>query len=49
MFSVTCIGFCLDITAGDNWFYYGAPHYNPGSGIGSLDVTNLDVFLRSGF
>ncbi|RDS85376.1 S53 family peptidase [Dyella psychrodurans] len=37
------------VRAGDNWFYYGAPHYNPGAGIGSLDVTNLDVFLRSGF
>lgn len=37
------------IRAGDNWFYYGAPHYNQGAGIGSLNVANLDVFLRSGF
>lgn len=37
------------IRAGDNWFYYGAPHYNPGAGIGSLNVTNLDAFLRGGF
>jgi kumamolisin len=37
------------IRAGDNWFYYGAPHYNQGAGIGSLDVANLDVFLRGGF
>jgi len=37
------------IRAGDNWFYDGAPHYNPGAGIGALDVANLDVFLRSGF
>ena len=37
------------IRAGDNWFYNGAPHYNPGAGIGALDVANLDVFLRSGF
>ncbi|RDS84604.1 peptidase S53 [Dyella monticola] len=37
------------IRAGDNWFYHGAPHYNPGAGIGALDVANLDVFLRSGF
>lgn len=38
-----------DVRAGDNWFYYGAPRYNPGAGIGSLDVANLDAFLRSGF
>lgn len=37
------------IRAGDNWFYNGAPHYNPGAGIGSLDVANLDAFLRGGF
>lgn len=37
------------VRAGDNWFYYGAPRYNQGAGIGSLDVANLDAFLRSGF
>ncbi|HUA80977.1 MAG TPA: S53 family peptidase [Dyella sp.] len=37
------------IRTGDNWFYYGSPHYNPGAGIGALDVANLDAFLRSGF
>ena len=37
------------VRAGDNWFYYGAPHYNQGAGIGALDVANLEVFLRSGF
>jgi kumamolisin len=37
------------VRAGDNWFYNGAPHYTPGAGIGTLDVSNLDVFLRSGF
>ncbi|GLQ95795.1 S53 family peptidase [Dyella mobilis] len=37
------------IRAGDNWFYYGKPHYNQGAGIGSLDVANLDMFLQSGF
>ncbi|GGA34342.1 S53 family peptidase [Dyella nitratireducens] len=37
------------VRAGDNWFYYGAPRYNQGAGIGSLNVANLDVFLRSGF
>jgi len=33
------------VKAGDNWFYYGAPHYTPGSGIGTLNVANLDLFL----
>lgn len=37
------------VRAGDNWFYAGTPRYNPGAGIGSLDVANLDAFLRSGF
>ena len=37
------------VRAGDNWFYYGSSHYNPGAGIGTLDVANLDTFLRSGF
>ncbi|MEO8809156.1 MAG: S53 family peptidase [Rhodanobacter sp.] len=37
------------IGAGDNWFYAGNGHYNPGAGIGSLNVANLDLFLRSGF
>ncbi|HEV2538987.1 MAG TPA: S53 family peptidase [Frateuria sp.] len=32
---------------GDNWFYYGKPHYTPGAGIGTLDVANLDAFLRT--
>jgi subtilase family serine protease len=32
---------------GDNWFYHGEPRYNPGAGLGTLDVANLDVFLRS--
>ena len=38
-----------DILAGDNWFYAGKPGYNQGSGIGTLNVANLDLFLRSGF
>ncbi|RUL76839.1 S53 family peptidase [Dyella choica] len=37
------------VSAGDNWFYNGAPHYTPGAGIGTLDVANLDAFLRAGF
>jgi kumamolisin len=37
------------VSAGDNWFYSGAPNYNPGAGIGSLNVAKLDAFLRSGF
>jgi subtilase family serine protease len=35
------------VSAGDNWFYRGAPHFTPGAGIGTLDVENLDLFLRS--
>jgi kumamolisin len=30
-----------DIVAGDNWFYGGAPGYEPGAGLGVLDVANL--------
>jgi subtilase family serine protease len=37
------------VTTGDNWFYYGEPRYNPGAGLGTLNVANLDLFLRSGF
>jgi kumamolisin len=35
----------VDITLGDNWFYYGAPGYEPAAGIGSLDVTNLATYF----
>lgn len=35
------------IRYGDNWFYHGTTGYNPGVGIGTLDVANLDAFLRS--
>ena len=38
-----------DIRAGDNWFYKGVPGYDQGAGIGTLNVTNFDLFLRSGF
>jgi kumamolisin len=31
----------VDITAGDNWFYHGIPGYEPGAGLGVLDVTKL--------
>lgn len=37
------------VNAGNNWFYEGTPRYNPGSGIGTLNVANLDLFMRSGF
>lgn len=37
------------ISAGNNWFYAGNGRYNPGSGIGTLNVANLDLFMRSGF
>ena len=31
----------VDITAGDNWFYAGVRGYEPGAGLGVLDVANL--------
>jgi kumamolisin len=34
-----------DIKAGDNWFYKGVGGYEPGAGIGTLNVTNLTLFL----
>ncbi|HXT81957.1 MAG TPA: S53 family peptidase [Acetobacteraceae bacterium] len=37
------------ISAGDNWFYAGNGRYNPGAGIGTLNVANFDQFLRVGF
>lgn len=30
-----------DMVAGDNWFYPGIPGYEPGAGLGALDVANL--------
>lgn len=34
-----------DIRAGDNWFYAGKNGYEPGAGIGTLNVSNLAIFL----
>jgi len=31
----------VDVTAGNNWFYAGAPGYTPGAGLGVLNVANL--------
>jgi hypothetical protein len=31
----------VDITAGDNWFYAGVRGYEPGAGLGVLNVANL--------
>lgn len=42
----------VDITSGDNWFYYGVPGYEPAAGLGVLDVTKLALavfFDRLGF
>lgn len=39
----------VDITTGDNWFYYGIPGYEPGAGIGALDVTKLALSFNSIF
>lgn len=38
----------VDITAGDNWFYKGVPGYNPGAGLGVLDVASLADALLQG-
>jgi kumamolisin len=37
----------VDITAGDNWFYYGVPGYEPGAGLGVLNVANLAAAVAS--
>lgn len=34
-----------DIRNGDNWFYAGKGGYEPGAGIGTLNVSNLAIFL----
>lgn len=34
-----------DIKAGDNWYYKGVSGYEPGAGIGTINVTNLALFL----
>ncbi|HUJ61130.1 MAG TPA: S53 family serine peptidase [Kofleriaceae bacterium] len=36
----------VDITAGDNWFYDGVAGYDPGAGLGVLDVANLLEAIR---
>jgi len=36
----------VDVTAGDNWFYNGAPGYTPGAGLGVLNVANLAAAIR---
>ncbi|MEO8777249.1 MAG: S53 family serine peptidase [Rhodanobacter sp.] len=38
-----------DIRAGDNWYYHGEPGFDQGSGVGTLNVANFDLFLRTGF
>jgi kumamolisin len=37
------------IPFGDNWFYFGTNGYNPGVGIGTLDVANFAEALRAIF
>lgn len=37
-----------EVSRGDNWFYQGKPRYNPGAGIGTIDVNRLDQFLKLG-
>jgi kumamolisin len=36
-----------DITAGDNWFYDGIPGYEPGAGLGILDVAKFASSVAS--
>ena len=38
----------VDVTAGDNWFYKGAPGYTPGAGLGVLNVASLVDALQQG-
>jgi kumamolisin len=37
------------IAYGDNWFYNGSNGYNPGAGLGTIDVFNFAEFLRGPF
>ena len=37
------------MTSGDNWFYHGSQGYNPGAGLGTMDVANFAQALRGGF
>jgi kumamolisin len=37
------------ISDGNNWFYYGRKGYNPGAGLGTLDVANFAETLRGSF
>lgn len=37
------------IAYGDNWFYSGSNFYNPGAGLGTLDVAEFAQYLRGGF
>ena len=37
------------IKFGDNWFYQGRNGYNPGAGLGTLDVANFAAALRGPF
>ena len=37
------------VTQGDNWFYHGSKGYNPGAGLGTMDVANFARSLRGQF
>jgi subtilase family serine protease len=37
------------IAYGDNWFYHGSKGYNPGAGLGTLDVANFAKYLSREF
>ena len=37
------------IAYGDNWFYRGSYTYNPGAGVGTMDVANFALYLHGLF
>jgi hypothetical protein len=36
------------IAYGDNWFYFGSNGYNPGAGLGTLDVADFAEAIARG-
>lgn len=39
----------MGLAYGDNWFYHGSDGYNPGAGLGTLDVANFAKYLSAEF
>ncbi len=36
----------VDISSGDNWFYAGVAGYDPGAGLGVLNVANFAAAIQ---